>query len=95
MYEAKKSGLATKLNIDTPNALSAEEDAEIDEFMYARAWITRQKIFQMVLLFDEIIIPGIDPLNDYSRLEETGFFRSPVLMIILTMHQRMNYTMSV
>lgn len=74
VYEAKKSGLATKLNIDIPNALSAEEEAELDEFMYARAWGTRQKIFQMVLLFDEIIIPGIEPINDYRGLEETGFF---------------------
>lgn len=74
VYEAKKSGLATKLHIDAPNTLSAEEAFEIDELMYARAWSTRQKIFQMVLLFDEIIIPGIDPINDYSGLEETGFF---------------------
>jgi len=74
LYEAKKSGLAIEHEIPVPGGLTREENEELDNNLYGTAWALRQKMFQMILLFDEIIIPGISPLNDYQRLMDTGFF---------------------
>lgn len=74
IYEARKCGLAEKIYIDIPDALSPQDEEELDKQLYARKWSERQKIFQIVLLFDEIIVPGIDPTNDYQGLAESGYF---------------------
>lgn len=64
----------SQVNIDIPDALSPQDEEELDKQLYARKWSERQKIFQIVLLFDEIIVPGIDPTNDYQGLAESGYF---------------------
>jgi hypothetical protein len=76
VYEAEKCGLATRIDMShiIPNALSLEAEKQFDIEMYERCYAMKQKIFQMILLFDEIIIHGIMPTHEYSKLTETGFF---------------------
>ena len=74
IYEARKCGLATKLDIPMPCPLLPEQEDILDQAMFSRFGARKQKIFQMVLLFDEIIIPAIDPTNDYTKLTNSGFF---------------------
>ena len=74
IYEAQKCGLAKKIDLPTPNALTNEQEESVNKYLYSKLHVIKQKIFRMVLLFDEIIIPGIDPTNDYTGLEASGFF---------------------
>lgn len=74
VYEARKCGLATKIDIPGPNAFSSVQEDALDQALYFHYGARKQKIFQMVLLFDEIIIPAIDPTNDYSQLQKSGYF---------------------
>lgn len=76
--EAKKSGLI-KLNEEKEREYMESAPSMINlesrlEKKYARWYKTRQKLFQMILLYDEIIIPTAAPQYYYDELENAGNF---------------------
>ena len=72
IYEARKCGLATKLDIPMPCPLLPEQEDILDQAMFSRFGARKQKIFQMVLLFDDIIIPAIHYTNVFTKLTILG-----------------------
>lgn len=71
LIEAKKSGLVK--NIDDDVVASNEFDNWMEKY-YSRYYKSRQNLFQMILLYDDLIIPSADPTYDYSGLNERDNF---------------------
>ena len=70
MMEARKSGLIKYVEFDADSyALDKYED-EICKNHYK----IRRNLFQMLLLFDELIIEFSDPRYDYHKIKEMGNF---------------------
>lgn len=70
MIEASKEGLISHIDI-------GEDYTEYDEWekeLYSRYHQTRQKVFQMLLLYDEIIFPDFDPTYEYDNLKNKANF---------------------
>lgn len=70
MAEARKSDLIKHIDIGED---FAEYDAWEDE-LYSKYHKSRQSLFQMILLYDELIIPSADPTYEYDKLLSNGNF---------------------
>lgn len=70
MIEARKSGLIHHIDM-------GEDFREYDEWeekLYSKYHASRQKMFQMILLYDNIIISSADPTYEYHRLQSRADF---------------------
>lgn len=70
MIEASKEGLISHIDIGE----NYRECDELERELYSRYHQTRQKVFQMLLLYDEIIFPDFDPTYEYENLQNEGNF---------------------
>lgn len=68
MIEARKGGYIKHIDIgrDFSQIDSWEEQEN------AKKYRTKQKLFQMLLLYDELIFPDADPTYEYEKLQEQG-----------------------
>lgn len=73
MMEARKSGLIKHKEIPNTPDLSAVDQYE-DE-VYKRYYKVKQNLFQMILLYDELIIQDSDPTFEYNKIENMGNFK--------------------
>lgn len=73
MIEARKSGLIQHKEIPNAPDLSAFDHYE-DE-VYKRYYKVKQNLFQMILLYDELIIQDSDPTFEYNEIENMGNFK--------------------
>lgn len=70
MIEARKSNLIK--HIDIGEDLSRYDGWE--EKLYSKYHKARQNVFQMILLYDELIIPAADPTYEYDKLQDKDNF---------------------
>lgn len=70
MLEAKKSGLIKHIDV----GVDTSEFDNWKEKLFSRYYKSRQSLFQMILLYDDLIIPSADPEYDYSALNKRGNF---------------------
>lgn len=68
MAEARKSELVKHIDIGEN---FADYDIWEDE-LYSKYYKSRQSLFQMILLYDELIIPSADPTYEYDKLLSNG-----------------------
>lgn len=72
VIEAKKSGLIKPKEICDDSSLS--EIYHEDE-IYNRCYRTRQNLFQMILLYDELIMQDFDAAYDFNKINSFGHFK--------------------
>lgn len=76
LQEAKKSGYYKEIPYPKDvDWLSREESDEIDQRIRKISKRKINNLFQMILLYDNIVIPSFVEWDDYSKLEETGFIK--------------------
>jgi len=78
LYEARKTGLIEELPSYADDLYNKEELAEANhlyDIILESKKETRKKIFRMLLLFEEIILPQASPVYDYNQLQSVGNFR--------------------
>lgn len=76
LREAKKSGYYKEIPYPKDvDWLSREEADEINQRIRKIGKRKINNLFQMVLLYDNIIIPSFVEWDDYSKLEETGYIK--------------------
>lgn len=73
MMESRKSGLIKHIEFDEEFD-SSNLDAFEDD-IYKRKTKVRQNLFQMILLYDELILQDTDPTYDYSKIKDLGNFK--------------------
>lgn len=73
MMEARRSGLIKHKEIPNAPDLSAFDYYE-DE-VYKRYYKVKQNLFQMIVLYDELIIQDSDPTFEYNEIENIGNFK--------------------
>ena len=75
VHEAQKEGLIKEQDflaeIDFSPSFT-ELDNELYELSFGTATPDRQKLFQMMLLYDNVILESAPPLYDYDKLESSG-----------------------
>ena len=75
VHEAQKEGLIKEQDdlAETDFSPSCTElDNELYELTFGTATPDRQKLFQMMLLYDNVILESAPPLYDYDKLESSG-----------------------
>ncbi len=73
MIEARKSGLIKPMDI-----YDAPDFHDIDKYedeLYKSYYKVKQNLFQMILLYDELIIQDSDPAYEYNKIENIGNFK--------------------
>ncbi|MBD5530238.1 MAG: hypothetical protein HDR02_17810 [Lachnospiraceae bacterium] len=73
MIEARKSGLIK--HVEIPNAPDLYGFDHYEEELYKRCYRLKQNLFQMILLYDELIIQDSDPTYEYDKIENIGNFK--------------------
>ncbi len=73
MMEARRSGLIRHKEI--PNAPDFSAFDHCEDEVYKRHYKVKQNLFQMILLYDELIIQESDPTYDYYEIEKLGNFK--------------------
>lgn len=73
MMEARKSGLVKHIEIYDKPDFSAIDN--YDDEMYKKYHKERQNLFQMILLYDELIIQDFDPTYEYDKIKDMGNFK--------------------
>lgn len=73
MTEARKCDLITPIEIDT--APNIREFEQYEDEIYKRCYRIKQNLFQMILLYDELIIPDFDPVYEYDKLNNMDNFK--------------------
>lgn len=73
MIEARKSGLIK--HIEVHRDFDYNEIDYYEEEMYRRCYKIKQNLFQMILLYDELIIQDSDPTYEYKKIENLGTFK--------------------
>lgn len=73
MMEARRSGLIKHIEIPNAPELSAFDDYENE--VYKRSYKVKQNLFQMILLYDELIIQESDPTFEYYEIGNLGNFK--------------------
>lgn len=75
-YEKQKSGYYKEIPYPKDvEWLSREESDEINQRIRKIGKRKINNLFQMILLYDNIIIPSFVEWDDYSKLEETGYIK--------------------
>lgn len=73
MVEARKSGLIKHIQID--DGIDTDELDRIEDVLFKKHYRFRQKLFQMILLYDELIIQDFDPTYEYGKIKNMGNFK--------------------
>lgn len=73
MIEARKNGLIERIEMDGMPDIKQFEQYE--EQIYSKNHRIKQNLFQMILLYDELIIQESDPNYDYRKIQELGKFK--------------------
>lgn len=73
MMEARRSGLIKHKEI--PNAPDLSDFDHYEDEVYKRYYKVKQNLFQMILLYDELIIQDSDPTFEYNKIENMGNFK--------------------
>lgn len=73
MMEARKSGLIKHKEIYDAHDLSYFDHQE--DILYKKCYKVKQNLFQMILLYDELIIQDSDPTYEYNEIENMGNFK--------------------
>lgn len=78
LHEAKKSGLIKEMPILSEKLYNPDEMQEVSLFFNSlldKRTEERKKLLQVILLFDEIILPSAPGSYDYNRLKDIGTFK--------------------
>ena len=78
LHEAEKSGLIKELPILPEGLYDPDEMQEVSLFfdsLLEKRIEERKKLLQVILLFDEIILPSAPGSYDYNRLNDIGTFK--------------------
>lgn len=73
MMEARRSGLIKHKEI--PNAPDLSAFDRYEDEVYKRYYKVKQNLFQMILLYDKLIIQDSDPTFEYNEIENMGNFK--------------------
>lgn len=73
MIEARKSGLIKHIEIDYISDYKYID--QYDEQMLNKCYKMKRNLFQMILLYDEIIIQSFDPSYEYESIKNAGNFK--------------------
>jgi len=74
IHESKKCGLTKEIDIEPPYPMTKKEYRKLEKTGFNLSKKNKRELFQMILLYDEIIVPGIDPTYNYDDLIETQLF---------------------
>lgn len=73
MIEARKCGLIKHMDIyNNPDFYDIDK---YEDELYKRYHKVKQNLFQMILLYDELIIQDSDPTYEYNKIENMGSFK--------------------
>lgn len=73
MMEARRSGLIKHKEI--PNTPDLSDLDHYKDEIYKKYYKVKQNLFQMILLYDELIIQNSDPTFEYNEIENMGNFK--------------------
>ena len=75
MLEAQKVGLVKPIDFELYYPGQGMDNCDDFEYLmknYSKCHNARQQLFQMMLLYDDLVIPVSDPTYDYNELNNIG-----------------------
>ena len=88
MMEARKSGLIKHKEIHNAPNFSYFDNHEYE--LYKRCSKAKQNLFQMILLYDELIIRDSDPTFEYNEIQNMGNFKIYIYWMIFIITMQVN-----